>query len=406
VLYLSRRLNRSAATRRGALWSLARNALLCESRLNTADKRSEFTQVNLKKRRISHDEPKPLPIPRSEQLLIDEIPALDGPRVLCTTLGRGQFAAAFSSDDPAAHVVCHTFDIFLADETRRFVGAGEPGRPEVVCTPDFPEAEVDLVAIPVDPRGDAELLRDLLQQGHQRLALQGRMVAATSNSEDQWLHEEMRKLFPKVTRRVLDRGVLYLATKIAPLKKVKNFDCEFAFRDRERLIRAVSRPGVFNHRSLDAGARALLNIMEIKAGDRILDIGCGSGAVALAAAFRAADVHVVALDSHARGVDCTARGAALNGLENVSTILNADGESGADGTFDLALGNPPYYSDHRIAEIFLQAGRRALKGGGRVLMVTKSPSWFSERMSELFEEVVALPHKAYTVVSAIRGQEF
>lgn len=359
----------------------------------------------MKKRRPSHDEPDALRTPRAEQILIDEIPALDGPRVLCTSLGRGQFAAEFSRDDPAAHVVCHAFDVYLADETRRFVGAGEAGRPEVVCAPDFPEAEFDLVAIPVDPRGDGELLRDVLQQGHQRLALQGRMVAATSNSEDQWLHGELRKLFPKVTRRVLEHGVLYLAMKTEPLRKVKDFDCEFAFRDRERLIRVISRPGVFSHRSLDTGARALINTMDVRDGHRVLDLGCGSGAVALAAAFRAGGVAVVAIDSNARAVECTARGAALNGLGNVTTILNADGESGAPGTFDLVLGNPPYYSDHRIAEIFLQGARQALKPGGTVLIVSKSPAWFEERMGELFDEVVPHPHKAYTVVAGICRQD-
>ena len=51
-------------------------------------------------------------------------------------------------------------------------------------------------------------------------------------------------------------GAVYVATKTEPLKKIKNFECEFAFRDRGRLIRAVSRPGVFSHRSIDAGCEA------------------------------------------------------------------------------------------------------------------------------------------------------
>ena len=86
--------------------------------------------------------------------------------------------------------------------------------------------------------------------------------------------------------------MLYIGTKTKHLKKVKDFSCEFAFRDAGRLIRAYSRPGVFSHRRVDVGARHLMNEMQIEPGARVLDIGCGSGTVALAAAFRADGVQV------------------------------------------------------------------------------------------------------------------
>jgi 16S rRNA (guanine1207-N2)-methyltransferase len=340
--------------------------------------------------------------PAAEQLLVKEIPAITGTRMLCTSLGRGQFAQVAASYFPQAQVTCQFFDKYLADKAARHCGqakggAGE-GEPIVVCAADFPEGPFDLVALPVDPRGDSELTRDLLQSGHERLVAGGRLIAATSNCGDQWLHGEMRKLFEKVTRRPLDEGVLYLATKTDRLKKRKNFECEFAFRDQERLIKAVSRPGVFSHRSLDAGARALMNTMTVHDGDRVLDLGCGAGVVAFAAAFRANRVSVVAVDSHARAVECTTQGAELNGLENVSTVLNADGDAPSPETFDLVLGNPPYYSDYRIAEVFLQGARRALKPGGKVLIVAKSYAWYETRMPDHFDNVKLYEHKQYKVV--------
>lgn len=338
----------------------------------------------------------------AEQLLIDEVPGVRESRVLCTTLGRGQLAAALATALPGAQVTCHLFDIYLTGETAAYVGAGE-GRPTVVCAADLPAGPFDLVAIPVDPRGEAELARDLVQSAHERLTVGGRLLAAVSNPDDQWLHGEMRKLFDKVTREPRETGVVYRAVKTAPLKKVKNFRCEFAYRDQGRLIKAVSRPGVFSHRSLDAGARALINTMTVADGQRILDIGCGSGAVSFAAAFRAQNVSVVALDSHARAVECTEQGARLNGLANVTAILNAEGEMPEPGSYDLVLGNPPYYSDYRIAEIFLEAAKRALKPGGRVLMVSKSPAWFEQRMDELFANVHLHSHKLYTVVESSAG---
>ena len=50
----------------------------------------------------------------------------------------------------------------------------------------------------------------------------------------------------------------------------------------------------------------------------MLDIGCGAGVVALAAAVCGEGVAVHAVDSSARAVECTRRGAELNGLGNVS----------------------------------------------------------------------------------------
>jgi 16S rRNA (guanine1207-N2)-methyltransferase len=354
--------------------------------------------------------------PAAEQLLIEEIPSFGETRILCTSLGRGQFAQVAASYSPQVHVICQFFDTYLAHQAAAALhaagtlrvpaaaldGAGE-GLPILRCAADFPAEPFDLVALPVDPRGEAELTRDLLQAGHERLTIGGRLIAATSRPDDQWLHSEMRKLFDKVTRRPSDVGVLYLATKTAALKKYKNFDCEFAFRDQERLIRAFSRPGVFSHRSLDAGARALINTMVVRDRDCVLDMGCGSGAVALAAAVRANCVSVVALDSHSRAVECTARGAELNGLENVTALLIHDGDIPLPGTFDLVLGNPPYYSDYQIAEIFLQTARRALKPGGKVLIVAKSCAWYATRMPVLFDNVQLRPHKQYTVIEGTQA---
>src|SRR5690606_4234292 len=164
------------------------------------------------------------------------------------TIGRGQFAGAFLRSYPEARAQLHEFDVYAAEQVRTAVHdslapprqvEGAASGFEVVCAADFPDAEFELAALPVDPRGEAELTSEMLQQAHCRLSIGGRLLAATSNPEDQWLHGELRKLFPKVTRRPSDDGVLYLATKNEPLKKLKGHECALAFRDRGRLIQAV-----------------------------------------------------------------------------------------------------------------------------------------------------------------------
>jgi 16S rRNA G1207 methylase RsmC len=256
---------------------------------------------------------------------------------------------------------------------------------------------VDLVALPFSATGEAELTRDLMQAGHELLQPRGTMITSTDNPRDQWLHAEMRKLFQSVTRRAAERGVTYMARKADPLTKLKDFSAEFMFRAGPRLIRVYTRPGVFSHRRLDPGARQVIRAMQVNPGDRVLDIGCGAGVLSLAAAMRAEGVRVHAVDSNARAIQCAAKGAELNGLTNITTELNASGEYEGQGTFDVALANPPYYAAHDIARRFLVAARSALKPGGRILAVTKSPEWYEENMHQWFDDVRLVPSQGYVL---------
>jgi len=328
---------------------------------------------------------KTLPTPIQEQLLIDAVADLAGTRVLCTTLGRGQLAAAMAAR-PEARVTCHFLDRFLADLTAKHAGAACPF--EIACAAEIPTEEIDLVCFPTHSGGEAELTRDYLQCGHQALVEGGRMAVSTNNDKDSWLHEQLQSMFDKVTRIATKKqGTVYIGRKTKPLKKIKNFQCQFTFPDQGRAITVLSRPGVFSHRRLDDGARALLKVTEVRDRDKIIDMGCGSGAIGLALAARNEKATVTAIDSNARAIWCAERGAELNELKNYRAVLSANGSCDGEGTYDLFLGNPPYFANYRIAELFLQTATRLLKPGGEVMIVSKNIAWYKERMAELFDEI-------------------
>jgi 16S rRNA (guanine1207-N2)-methyltransferase len=336
-----------------------------------------------------------------EQLLIDALDTFTPGRMLSTSQGVAQLAAAAARRWPGATVYCHYLDLYRAELARRHVG-NSLANLTLGCSPDFPPAVIDLAALPLSAQGEAELAREWLQEACQRLEPGGVLLASTDNPRDRWLHGEMRKLFAAVSRRESPQGALYIARRDRPLKRLKNFRCEFVFRDRGRLIRAVSRPGVFSHREVDPGARQLMAAMGIQPGDRVLDMGCGSGTVSLAAALRAEGVSVLAVDSHARAVESTLLGARLNELPNVDVEHSHCGPSCGPEAVDVVVANPPYYAGLRIARFFLATGHAALRRGGRIFVVTKQPEWYAQYMPEWFDDVAIEPWKNYWIARGRR----
>ncbi len=343
-----------------------------------------------------------------EQSLFDVADEICGDRIVAVSNAGAQAAAEIARQNPDATVVCNFLDAFLADSARARNAGVE--NLEITCLPDLPEGTCDAAVIPFPAKGESDLAREYLQQVRQMLTPSGRLFAASDNVKDRWLHEQLRDAFQKVTNRETPKGRLYIASKPKPLKKVKDFGCWFAFRDGERLIHVCSRPAVFSHRRMDNGARALIDSLTIadgprageavKNGCRVLDIGCGNGSVGFAAALRAENVQVSALDANARAVQCAASGAEKNEITGFSTQLEAAGQCAQAGTFDLALANPPYFSNFRIAEIFVQAAVNGLKPGGRLHFVTKQPEWFADRFVQIFDEVSVLESRGYFVVKA------
>ena len=152
------------------------------------------------------------PAPPLERLLLEFAEKLPVGRLLCNTAGRGQFAGAYAKLHPDASVTCWFLDLYQLEQSRWSIGAGESNL-KLVCESDPPNDNCDLVVWSFSHQGNAELARELLQVGHQRLVDGGQLVAAVDNPSDQWLQERMRELFRKVTRQRGAAGVLYQGIK-------------------------------------------------------------------------------------------------------------------------------------------------------------------------------------------------
>lgn len=357
---------------------------------------------------------KPLAIRPAEARLCEVAAKLPGNSIAVISVGRAQSAGILAAARAKANVTAWYLDEFrckLAAELFEKTNVSETpiNPPQFKCDANWPlpsSDPVDLVLIEQPKTGEAELGRDLLQTAWQNLKIGGALVAATDNAKDKWLLDQLQALNKFIKTRKFDDATLYYLIKQKPLKRIRDYSCQLTFRDEENMLQLVTRPGVFAHRKLDTGARQLMNAVEVFPESRMIEIGCGTGAVAMALAKRDPTARVLAIDSNARAIDCLEEGIRLNELSNVDVRLNHDGilNDYENGQFGMALCNPPYYADFRIAQHFIETAIRALRPGGRIMLVTRKPQWYRDNLEQWFDECEVFESRRYHIATGIKPE--
>ena len=160
--------------------------------------------------------------------------------------------------------------------------------------------------------------------------------------------------------------------------------------------------GLFSPDRIDAGTRALLAAMAIDPGDKLLDLGCGYGAIGIFAARRAAAENVFMIDADARAVAAAQRNAALNGVA-AAHVQQSDGfRDFNEAGFTKIACNPPYHADFAVAKHFIEKGFNRLLIGGAMWMVTKREGWYRNKLTAIFGGVRVRKSDGYVVFEAIK----
>lgn len=161
-------------------------------------------------------------------------------------------------------------------------------------------------------------------------------------------------------------------------------------------------PGIFATSGLDDGSRLLLDCVAPSPGQRLLDMGCGSGVLGLLPHVTQPDLTSVLVDVNPTAVRCARANARAMGLTRAFVVL-ADGPSAiAPGRFDLALTNPPIRAGRKVVEEILRGCADALRVGGALYMVVRvqQGGWtLAERLGEMMRAtpVLVKRRKGYLV---------
>lgn len=146
----------------------------------------------------------------------------------------------------------------------------------------------------------------------------------------------------------------------------------------------------------------LADNMMVNDGDKVLEVGSGSGYVSMVASHKAK--YVIGIDINPHAVELAKLNARLNHILNVEFILS-DLFSPIKGKFDLVVINPPYLqgtktSNHNhldcswnggedgrsVTEKFLAEVEEYLEVSGRILIVQSSLSGYNKTIEELSEK--------------------
>jgi 16S rRNA (guanine1207-N2)-methyltransferase len=144
-------------------------------------------------------------------------------------------------------------------------------------------------------------------------------------------------------------------------------------------LEVVSKPGIFSWDRFDDGTRMLIECLQahtLREDDQVLDMGCGSGALALVAARQASAGTAVALDVDCRAVEATRRTFEHNNIANGEVLLSDCGWAVRDRSFSAVVANPPFHREqattYAIAKRIIRDASERLRHRGRLYLVANS----------------------------------
>ncbi|MDH5793637.1 MAG: methyltransferase [Candidatus Bathyarchaeota archaeon] len=144
----------------------------------------------------------------------------------------------------------------------------------------------------------------------------------------------------------------------------------------------LTASGVFSKKRVDLGTRLLIESMVLPQEGYVLDIGCGYGAVGIAAATFNPNLRVIMVDVNERAVRLARQNAEKNYVSNVEVRRGYLYEPVKDLVFSCVLSNPPVSAgmetvkaiiseapEHMASKALFQMVVKSKIGGKRLLMV-------------------------------------
>ena len=154
----------------------------------------------------------------------------------------------------------------------------------------------------------------------------------------------------------------------APSSAHKYESASYAYRGKE--LRFTTDAGVFSRGEVDFGTDALLRALPEEMAGRVLDLGCGWGAVGVSVGKRYPACEIVMTDVNERAAELAEKNARDNGVS--ARVCQGDGVENAPGYFDYIITNPPIRAGKQVIyRLFRESGERLSEKGQLYLVIRK-----------------------------------
>ncbi len=181
---------------------------------------------------------------------------------------------------------------------------------------------------------------------------------------------------------------------------------EFELALPDEQLRLASLPGVFSAGRLDEGTSLLLDVLQVRPAERVLDLGCGYGIIGILAARQGA-AWVDLVDSNLLAVAAARENLRRTAITNAEALPSDALSAVQERRYGLIASNPPFHSgkavDYHMAEAFIQQSRVALENGGRLVLVANRFIRYDRLLVQHFSRVETLAEtRSFHVLAAFR----
>ena len=136
-----------------------------------------------------------------------------------------------------------------------------------------------------------------------------------------------------------------------------------------RVLAFDTDAGVFSKQHVDPGSELLCRALPEDLSGRVLDMGCGWGAMTIMTLAKCPDVVMTMADVNERALGLAVSNVAKNRME--ATAVLSDGFESIEGEFDSVITNPPIRAGKSVIYKMFEDAKAHLREGGALYLVIR-----------------------------------